>query len=178
MPEVEIDDISRIAKQARHYAYICPVEMKSLQIGRYGQVGVAPDDEEVFIEAADSPRQRLGELIIAMRVREAKRQAPRINAAAISTNAPTRVDAIEFAQDGVKFLATVVDQKHILMTYDDISTIGRCQELVYAPIGVILIFLRIIDINVLTVVVREAVIDKRINQLFILSKSVTNVQIE
>jgi hypothetical protein len=40
---VEIDDI-RIAEQLRDYAYICPVEMKSLEIRRNRQVGVAPDD--------------------------------------------------------------------------------------------------------------------------------------
>ena len=54
MAEVEIDDISRIAEQLRHYTYIGPVEMKSLQIRRHGEVGVAPNDEEVFIEAAYS----------------------------------------------------------------------------------------------------------------------------
>ena len=88
MAEVEIDDIGGIAEHPRHYADIRAVKMKSLQICRDGQVGVAPDDNEVLVEATDFLRQRLGELIVAMRVREAKREAPRIHTPAISTNAP------------------------------------------------------------------------------------------
>src|SRR5271170_200440 len=145
--------------------------MKAAQISRHSEIGVAPDDEEVFIEAAHLHRQTFRELIVAVRIREPKRKTSGMNAAPIAADAPIRVEPIEFFNHRIKLFSAVPKEQHVLMANYGIDSPRNGKELVDAGVGFVMIFLRVVDVQVLTIFVREPVSDERFNHLVILRMS-------
>lgn len=156
MPKVKINHPSGAPSATRLQAQIRAIEMKAGKPGRDTHQCIAPDNDEILIQA-DHPRGKLpAPLILSMRIGNADNKAAILHGPGIAGKRPIRIKRIQRREAGVQRVGIIAEQPDILMAEDHIGAARQAQETPDALEGIPLLALGIVQIKEFRLVGREA----------------------
>ena len=156
MSEVKINHPSAAPGAARLQAKIRAIKVKARKPGRDAHQRIAPDNDEILIQA-DHPRGKLAApLILSMRIGNAENKAAICYRAGIAGKRPIRIKRIQRREAGAQRFGIIAEQPNILMAEDHIGAARQAQETPDAPEGIPLVALGIVQIKEFRLVGREA----------------------
>ena len=156
MSEVKINHPSAAPGAARLQAKICAIKVKAGKPGRDAHQRIAPDNDEILIQA-DHPRGKLAApLIFPMRIGNAENKAAIRYRTGVAGKRPIRIKRIQRREAGVQRFGIIAEQANILMAEDHIGAARQAQETPNALEGIPLVTLGIVQIKEFRLVGREA----------------------
>jgi len=156
MPQVEINHPGTAPGAARLQAQIRAIEMKAGKPGRDTHQRIAPDNDEILIQA-DHPRGKLAApLIFPMRIGNAENETAIRYRPGIAGQRPIRIKGIQRRQAGAQRFDIISQEPNILMAKDHIGAAREAQETPNALEGIPLVALGIVKIKEFRLVGREA----------------------
>ena len=156
MPKVKINHPSAAPGAARLQAQIRAIQVKAGKPGRDTHQRIAPDNDEILIQA-DHPRGEIAApLIFPVRIGNSEGKAAILLGAGIAGQRPIRITRIERRKPRAQRFDIVSQQPDILMAKNNIGAARQAQETPDAPEGVPLVALGIVQIKEFRLVGREA----------------------
>lgn len=156
MSEVKINHPSAAPGAARLQAQIRAIKVKARKPGRDAHQRIAPDNDEILIQA-DHPRGEIAApLIFPMRIGNAENKAAICYRAGVAGKRPIRIKGIKRRKAGAQRFDIIAEQANILMAEDHIGAAREAQETPDALEGIPLVTLGIVQIKEFRLVGREA----------------------
>ena len=156
MPKVKINHPSAAPGAARLQAQIRAIQVKAGKPGRDTHQRIAPDNDEILIQA-DHPRRKIAApLIFPVRIGNTEGKAAILRSASITGQRPIRITRIKRRKAGAQRFNIIAEQANILMAENDIGATRQAQETPDAPEGIPLVVLGIVQIKEFRLVGREA----------------------
>lgn len=156
MPKVKINHPSAAPSAACLQAQIRAIKVKARKPGRDTHQRIAPDNDEILIQA-DHPRGKLpAPLIFPMRIGNAENKAAIRYHPGIAGKRPIRIKGIKRQEAGAQRFDIIAEQPNILMAEDHIGAACQAQETPNALEGIPLVALGIVQIKEFRLVGREA----------------------
>ena len=156
MPKVKINHPSAAPGAARLQAQIRAIEMKAGKPGRDTHQCIAPDNDEILIQADHPRREIAAPLILSMRIGNAENKAAIRYRTGIAGKRPIRIKRIQRRKAGAERFEIIAEQPDILMAKNHVSAACDAQETPYALEGIPLVALGIVQVQQFGPVGREA----------------------
>jgi hypothetical protein len=156
MPKVKINHPSAAPGAARLQAQIRAIQVKAGKSGRDTHQRIAPDNDEILIQAHHPRGEIAAPLIFPVRIGNAEGKAAILRSASITGQRPIRITRIKRPKAGAQRFNIIAEQSDILMAKNNISAARQAQETPYALEGIPLIALGIVQVQEFGPVRREA----------------------
>lgn len=156
MPQVEINHPGAAPGATRLQAHIGAVKVKAGKPGRDTHQRIAPDDDEILIQADHARGKGAAALVFAMRIGNADHKAAIRHGPGIAGQRPIRIKRIKRRKAVAERFDIISQQADILMAKDHISAACQAQETPDALEGIPLMAFGIVEVKKLGLVRREA----------------------
>lgn len=156
MPQMKINHPSAAPRTARLQAKIRAIKVKAGKPGRDTHQCIAPDNDEILIQADNLRGKIAAALIFPMRIGNAENKATVRYRPGIAGKRPIRIKGIQRRKAGAQRFDIISQQPNILMAKDHIGAACQAQETPNALEGIPLMAFGIVEVQEFGLVGREA----------------------
>lgn len=156
MPQMKINHPSAAPGAARLQAKIRAIKVKARKPGRNTHHRIAPDNDEILVEADDLRGEIAAALVFPMRIRNAENKAAIRHGPGIAGQRPIRITRIKRRKAGAQRFDIICQQPNILMAKNHIGAACKAQEALDSLKGIPLMAFGVVEIKEFSLVRREA----------------------